>query len=134
MADYEVRPIYWYTKEDTWAKIQADGTVLVGITDYAQKMLGSLSFVELPETGSPIEQMQTIATVESTKAASEVYSPVSGTVREVNDDVSTDPEMVNNDPYDGGWLVVIEPDNLDMELKNLLDAEAYKVLLTEKSE
>jgi len=134
MADYEVRPIYWYTKEDTWAKVQADGTVLVGITDYAQKMLGSLSFVELPETGSPIEQMQTIATVESTKAASEVYSPVSGTVREVNDDVSTDPEMVNNDPYDGGWLVVIEPDNLDMELKNLLDAEAYKVLLTEKSE
>lgn len=133
MADYEVRGILSYTKEDTWAKQQADGTVLVGITDYAQKMLGSLAYVELPDVGSTVTQMKAFASVESTKATADVYAPISGTVKEVNEDVTDDPELVNNDPYDAGWLAVIEPSNLEEDLNNLLDADGYKALLAEKA-
>ncbi len=132
--EYEVRGILSYTKEDTWARVMADGSVKVGITDYAQKMLKEIVFVDLPEAGSEVVQMQPFASAESTKAVSDVYSPVSGTIKAVNDDVIGDPGIINRDPYDAGWLVAIVPSNLAKEMNNLLDAGAYKELIKEKAE
>jgi glycine cleavage system H protein len=133
MADYEVRGVLSYTKEDTWAKLQTDGSVLVGITDYAQQMLGRLNYVDLPEAGNAVTQMQSFASIESAKATADVYAPVSGIVKEVNEDATVDPEIVNNSPYDAGWLAVIEPTNLEEEMGNLLDAAGYKALLAQKA-
>lgn len=131
--EYEVRGIPSYTEKDTWARVLADGMVKVGITDYAQKMLNDIMFIDLPEVGSDIVQMQPFASAESTKTASDVYAPVSGKVKEVNKGVIDDPGIINRDPYDAGWLVIIEPLNLEEELKNLLNANAYKALIKEKS-
>jgi len=130
--EYEVRGIPSYTKEDTWARVMADGTVRVGITDFAQKMLKEITFIELPEVGSEVKQMQPFGSVESAKSVSDIYSPISGKVKEVNDSVIDDPSIINHDPYDAGWLVVIEPAKLEEELKNLLNADAYKALIKEK--
>ncbi len=130
--EYEVRGIPSYTDQDTWARVMADGTVRIGITDYAQKMLKEIMFVDLPDAGSEVVQMQPFASAESSKALSDVYSPVSGTVKAVNDDVMGDPGIINRDPYDAGWLVAIVPSNLEEDLKNLLSADAYKDLIKEK--
>ena len=130
--EYEVRGIPSYTDKDTWARVMADGTVRIGITDYAQKMLKEIMFVDLPDVGSEVVQMQPFASAESSKALSDVYSPVSGTVKAVNDDVMGDPGIINRDPYDAGWLVAIVPSNLEEDLKSLLSADAYKDLIKEK--
>ena len=115
MAKYEVRGIPSYTKEDTWAKVMANGAVQVGITDYAQQMLKEIMFVDLPEVGSEVLQMLPFASAESSKAVTDVYSPISGTVKAVNDDVIGDPSIINRDPYDAGWLIEIQPTKLDEE-------------------
>ena len=130
--EYEVRGIPSYTDKDTWARVMADGTVRIGITDYAQKMLKEIMFVDLPDVGREVVQMQPFASAESSKALSDVYSPVSGTVKAVNDDVIGDPGIINRDPYDAGWLVAIVPSNLEEDLKSLLSADAYKDLIKEK--
>ena len=130
--EYEVRGIPSYTDKDTWARVMANGTVRIGITDYAQKMLKEIMFVDLPDVGSEVVQMQPFASAESSKALSDVYSPVSGTVKAVNDDVIGDPGIINRDPYDAGWLVAIVPSNLEEDLKSLLSADAYKDLIKEK--
>ena len=130
--EYEVRGIPSYTDKDTWARVMADGTVRIGITDYAQKMLKEIMFVDLHDVGSEVVQMQPFASAESSKALSDVYSPVSGTVKAVNDDVIGDPGIINRDPYDAGWLVAIVPSNLEEDLKSLLSADAYKDLIKEK--
>jgi len=131
-GEYEVRAIPYYTREHTWARIMADGTVRVGITDYAQKMLREVVFVELPEVGSEVKQMEPFGSIESVKAVSDLYCPLSGKVKEVNEKVVNDPSIVNKDPYGEGWLVIIEPQKLEEELKNLLNADAYKKLIKEK--
>jgi len=133
MAKYEVRGIPSYTKEDTWAKVMANGAVQVGITDYAQQMLKEIMFVDLPEVGSEVLQMLPFASAESSKAVTDVYSPISGTVKAVNDDVIGDPSIINRDPYDAGWLIEIQPTKLDEELKNLLSADEYRALIKEKN-
>ena len=97
-----------------------------------QKMLKEIMFVDLPDVGSEVVQMQPFASAESSKALSDVYSPVSGTVKAVNDDVIGDPGIINRDPYDAGWLVAIVPSNLEEDLKSLLSADAYKDLIKEK--
>ncbi len=132
--EYEVRAIPYYTKEHTWARVMADGTVKIGVTDYAQKKLKEIVFVELPEVGSEVKRMEPFGTMESVKAVSELYSPVSGKVKEVNERVIENPNIINRDPYDTGWLITVEPTNLEEELKNLLDAETYKKLLKELEE
>ncbi|TZE82520.1 glycine cleavage system protein GcvH [Calorimonas adulescens] len=131
--EYEVRITLYYTKEDTWARVMTDGTVRVGITDFAQKMLKEIVFVELPEVGSEVKQMQPFASAESIKSVSDIYSPISGKVKEVNANVIDEPSIINRDPYDAGWLVVIEPTKLEEELNNLLNADAYKALIKEKN-
>lgn len=109
-----------------------DGTVRVGVTDYAQKMLREVVFVELPGVGSEVKQMEPFGSIESVKSVSDLYSPLSGKVKEVNEKVINDPSIVNKDPYGEGWLVIIEPRKLEEELKNLLNADAYKKLIKEK--
>lgn len=124
--EYEVRGILSYTKENTWARVMPDGCVMIGITDYAQDMLNDIIYVDISEEGSVVEHMQPFATAESNKAVSDVYSPVSGTIREINEEVVDDPSVINKDPYNAGWLVLVEPSNLDEDLSNLLSPDKYK--------
>ena len=107
-----------------WARIEDDGTVSIGISDHAQDLLGDIVFVELPEVGKTVAAEGEAAIVESVKAASDVYSPLSGEIIAVNDSLEASPETINDSPYDEGWFFKIKPDNLD-ELANLLDAESY---------
>ena len=107
-----------------WARIEEDGTVSIGISDHAQDLLGDIVFVELPEVGKTVAAEGEAAIVESVKAASDVYSPLSGEIIAVNDSLEASPETINDSPYDEGWFFKIKPDNLD-ELAGLLDAESY---------
>jgi len=113
-----------YAKSHEWVKVLEDGTVEMGITDHAQDLLGDLVFVELPDVGRELKAAEECAVVESVKAASDVYSPVSGTVTGVNEALADSPELINQDPYGKGWLLRLQPNDIG-ELDNLLDAAAY---------
>jgi len=120
-----------YTKEHEWTKIDGD-TATVGITDYAQHQLGDIVYVELVEVGKDVKQMEKIGTVESVKAVSEIYSPLSGTVLEVNESLKEHPEFINQDPYGSGWMVKLKIKDMS-EAKNLLKAEDYEKYVKEES-
>lgn len=120
-----------YTTEHEWLRREDDGTVTIGITEHAQAALGDLVYVELPEIGQEVESGGDMAVVESVKAASDVYSPVDGTVVEVNEGLAEDPEVVNSDPYGDGWIVRIEPGG-DLDEEALLTPDAYQELLDEE--
>lgn len=122
-----------FSKEHEWVLQLEDNKVRVGISDYAQDQLGDIVFVELVEEGTEVEKDESLGTVESVKSASEIYSPVSGTVVAVNEDLEDEPEKVNEEPYEGGWLVEIELSNPE-ELKELLDEDAYKAFIEEGGE
>ncbi len=115
-----------YAKSHEWVRTRADGTLEVGITDHAQQALGDLVFVEVPEVGRTLKGGEASAVVESVKAASDVYSPVSGTVIESNAALHDTPELVNQDPYAKGWLMRIKPSDAAGDLAALMDAEAYQ--------
>lgn len=116
-----------YTKEHEWIRVEGDeGTV--GITHFAQKELGDIVFVELPEEGEEVVQGDSFAVIESVKAVSDVYSPVSGTIIKVNQRLEDEPELINKDPYDEGWIVVIKIKDKD-ELEDLMSSEEYQELL-----
>jgi glycine cleavage system H protein len=115
-----------YTKSHEWVRDEGDGTVTVGITDHAQELLGDLVFVELPETGTEMAAEDAVCVVESVKAASDVYMPVSGEVVVVNEGLADAPETINSSPYDDGWLIKIKLSNPD-ELSGLMDADSYDV-------
>lgn len=117
-----------YTKSHEWVREDEDGSVLVGITDHAQSALGDLVFVEPPEAGSEVAAGDACAVVESVKAASDVYSPVTGEVTESNDTLADTPELVNQDPYGDGWIMRIQLSD-PSELGGLLDAKAYEATL-----
>lgn len=112
-----------YAESHEWARLEADGSVTVGISDHAQEALGDVVFIELPEVGRKVAAKEQLSVVESVKAASDIYAPISGEVIAVNSDVADAPESVNNDPYNS-WFFKIKPDNA-AELDNLLDADAY---------
>ena len=126
--EYIVPENLYYTKEHEWLKVQGD-TAIMGITDYAQKSLHEIVFVDLPEVGRKVKQMESIGTVESVKAVSEIYTPISGEIIEVNTELNEKPELVNQDPYGKGWIAKIQPEKLDEEIKNLLDPEKYREYL-----
>lgn len=113
-----------YTESHEWVRAEDDGTLQVGITDHAQEQLGDLVFVELPEVGDEVKAGDACAVVESVKAASDVYSPVSGEVTAVNESLADNPELVNQDAFGDGWLFAVKPED-EGELESLLDAEAY---------
>ncbi len=114
----------FYTNEHEWVR-QEDGVVRVGITDYAQEELHEIVMVELSSAGTTIKANEVFGTVDSVKATSELFSPVSGEVVEMNEKLEEAPELVNNDPYGEGWMIVIKLSNPD-EIKDLMNAEAYK--------
>ena len=124
--EYQILDELHYTEEHEWAKKLDDGTVLVGVSDYAQKQLHEIVYVELPEVGAEFGQMEAIGAVESVKAVTDMFTPVSGTVIEVNEALLDSPELINEDPYGGGWIAKIEPKDLDADLARLMDADAYR--------
>lgn len=117
-----------YAQSHEWARLEEDGTVTVGITDHAQDALGDVVFVELPEVGAPVAAQEEAGVVESVKAASDIYAPISGTVVAVNSALEDAPEKVNEDAYGDGWFFRIEPDDV-ADLGDLMDAEGYAEML-----
>ena len=124
--EYQIEDGLYYTEEHEWAKKLEDGTLAVGISDYAQKQLHEIVYVEFPEVGSEFGQMESIGAVESVKAVTDMFTPISGTVVEVNESLIDSPERLNEDPYGEGWIAKIEPKNLEADLAKLMDAEAYR--------
>ena len=119
-----------YTESHEWVRTNDDGTLTVGITDHAQELLGDLVYVEPPEAGSQVTARDGCAVVESVKAASDVYAPVSGEIVAVNDTLSDSPEQVNEDPYGDGWIFRISPAN-GTASEGLMDAAAYEQQIAE---
>lgn len=119
-----------YAKSHEWAKQQPDGTVVIGITDHAQSALGDLVFVEVPKAGRKVNAGEACAVVESVKAASDVYAPISGEVVEGNPALAGAPETLNQDPYGKGWMFKLKPGNAG-ELDKLLDAAGYEKVVAE---
>ncbi|MDO8860236.1 glycine cleavage system protein GcvH [Haliea sp. E1-2-M8] len=113
-----------YASSHEWARLEEDGTVTIGITDHAQEALGDVVFVELPEVGDRLAAGDEAGVVESVKAASDIYAPLSGEVIAINDTLEDEPETVNGNPYNDGWFFRIQPDDSN-ELENLLSAEDY---------
>jgi glycine cleavage system H protein len=119
-----------YAKSHEWAKQQPDGTVVIGITDHAQSALGDLVFVEVPKAGRKLNAGEACAVVESVKAASDVYAPISGEVVDANATLANAPETLNQDPYGKGWMFKLKPANA-AELDKLLDAAGYEKVVAE---
>ena len=121
----EIRAELKYSASHEWIRLEADGSVLIGITDYAQQALGDIVFVELPDKGEYLDLGAEIAIVESVKAASDIYAPISGEVLELNEDLSAEPSLINDSPYDLGWLLRLQPKDLE-SLKDLMDDHQYE--------
>ena len=118
-----------YSKEHEWAKVEAQGLVVMGITHYAQDQLGDVVFLDLPSTGAKVEQYKKLGEIESVKAVSDIFAPVGGQVVEVNQAVVDHPEVVNEDPFDGGWLVKVTSDDAEKDMDSLMTAEEYETFL-----
>jgi len=118
--DFEVREGLYYSKDWMWVKLEGN-KVRIGITDYAQKQLREVVFAELPSAGDEIVKDDPFGTVESVKAVSDLIAPVSGKIEDVNEKVGDSPEILNEDPYNRGWLIVVSPKNLKEELQTLMD-------------
>jgi len=134
VGDYEVREGLYYHKEHFWARVE-NGLVRSGATDYGQKALKEVVFVELPGVGDEVKQNEAYGTVESVKAVVDLIAPLSGTIKEVNEGLKDNPEPINKDPYGEGWLILVTPSNLSDELKNIMDfntaVEWYKTVAKE---
>ncbi|HBX36691.1 glycine cleavage system protein GcvH [Pseudohongiella sp. SYSU M77423] len=122
MSDFPDELKYAATHE--WVRVEEDGSVTIGISDHAQELLGDIVFIELPEEGATVSAKDEMSVVESVKAASDIYAPISGEVIAVNEDLTDAPETVNADPYGEGWICRILPSN-PAELEELLDANTY---------
>lgn len=119
-----------YASSHEWARLDSDGTVVVGITDHAQEALGDIVYIELPEMGVAVDAGAEVAVVESVKAASDIYSPVTGEVVEINPVLEDEPETVNSNPYADGWLFRVKVASPD-ELEDMLDADGYQAIIEE---
>ena len=132
--DYEVAEGLYYSKDYMWVKVE-NGKAKVGITDYAQKQLREIVFAELPSAGGTLKVGDPFGTLESVKAVSDLIAPLSGTIDEVNEEVGSRPELLNEDPYGEGWLLILSPTDLKKELKELMDfdkaVEWHKKLIEE---
>lgn len=114
-----------YVASHEWLRLEDDGTITVGITDHAQDLLGDVVFVDLPDVGDNITVDEEIAVVESVKAASDVYAPISGEVVAINESLEDDPEIINSDPYGDGWFFKLKPENM-ADFEALMSAEDYE--------
>ena len=129
VGKYIVKRDRYYTKDHEWALIKGN-KAWIGISDYAQGELGDIVYVDLPQVGTPCESGDTIANVESVKSVSPIYAPLSGTIVEVNETLSDEPQLINESPYEDGWIAVIEMSD-PMEVEDLMPAEDYAQLLVE---
>jgi glycine cleavage system H protein len=120
VESYEVPEGLYFSKDFEWVKVEGD-KIRMGITDYAQKSLREIVYAELPSVGGEVKQNEPYGTLESVKAVSDLVAPISGTIEEVNDEVQSKPETLNEDPYGKGWLIVVKPSNMEAELANLMD-------------
>jgi len=127
-SSYQVPDDLFYTKEHEWARVTA-GTAKVGITDYAAKTLNDIVYLTLPSVGQEVKQLSSFGTVESIKAVSELYSPLSGTVVITNQELVNHPELINKSPYEAGWIIELKPSQLDAEKKTLLSSKQYQEFL-----
>jgi glycine cleavage system H protein len=127
-GEYQVPTEFYYTKEHEWVRVETD-KCRIGVTDYAQDSLHEIVYVDLPKVGTKVAQMQSLGTVESVKAVADVYSPISGLVLEVNNELSDAPELVNKSPYEKGWITVIRPDDLKTEVPTLMKPDEYRSFL-----
>ena len=132
-GEYQVPAEFYYTKEHEWVRVEGD-RCRIGVTDYAQDSLHEIVYVDLPKVGAKVSQMQSLGTVESVKAVADVYSPITGVVLEVNNELSDAPELVNKSPYEKGWITIIRPDDLKKDLPTLMRPEAYKDFLKKITE
>jgi len=121
---YNIPKELYYSKEHEWILVKKDHAI-VGITDYAQKALHEIVYVELPTIGSELKEMQSLGTVESVKAVSEVFAPLSGEIIEINEKLAESPELLNKDPYSEGWIIKVRPTNLRKDLEKLMTAQQY---------
>ncbi len=127
-VEYNVPDGLYYTKDHEWVRAEGD-KCRVGVTDYAQKSLHEIVYVELPKLGMKVGQMQSLGTVESVKAVADVFSPIAGEVLEVNNVLSDAPELVNKSPYGDGWITLIRPDDFNRDQPGLMNAQEYKDFL-----
>ena len=132
MSDYEIPDALRYSQEDEWIRDDGD-QIVIGITDYAQQQLGDIVFVELPEVGSTIERGEAFGVIESVKAVSDLFAPITGEVLEVNGELGERPEAVNEDCYGDGWILAVMPSDPE-DAKALLDAQAYRKHVDERAE
>jgi len=132
VADYEIPAELHYTREDEWCRIEGN-RVVIGVTDYAQQQLGDVVFVEVPAVGTTVERGEPFGVIESVKAVSDLYAPVSGEVVEVNADLADRPEQVNEDCYGDGWMIAIQIAD-DADLSEHLDAAAYRRHVEERGQ
>jgi glycine cleavage system H protein len=128
MGDVKVIDGLYYSKEHEYARVDGD-IVVIGITDYAQNSLHEITFVEISDVGTVLKAGEECGLVESMKASSDIYSPLSGEIIEVNSELEDAPEIVNEDCYGRGWMFKIKPSNLDAELSSLMDAAAYRAII-----
>ncbi len=126
----DIRSELKYLSSHEWARVEEDGTVTIGISDHAQQELGDVVYVEVPEVGTEVHVGEEAGVVESVKAASDIFSPLSGEVTAVNDRLGDEPETVNESPYDDGWFYKVKPSDLS-ELDSALSADAYKESIEE---
>jgi glycine cleavage system H protein len=122
-----------FTKEHEWIAITSEGLAVIGISDFAQEQLGDIVSIELPKVGSKFRQMQPMAIIDSVKASSDIYCPLSGEVVQVNDELSEHPERINQSPYELGWIVKIRPSEVQ-EVNGLMTIEKYNEFIGETSE
>jgi glycine cleavage system H protein len=132
VADYDIPQELRYTREDEWVRLEGERVVL-GVTDYAQQQLGDVVFVELPAVGATVERGEPFGVVESVKAVADLFGPVSGRVVEVNTTLADQPELVNQDCYGDGWMLVLEPDD-PAEVEALLVASDYRQHVKDRAE
>jgi glycine cleavage system H protein len=132
LAEYDFPTECLYTREDEWVRFD-DDRVVIGITDYAQQQLGDVVFLELPDTDEAIKQGEPFGVIESVKAVSDLYAPLSGQVLEKNTALEESPELVNESCYDTGWLVAITPTD-EAEFESLMDARAYRSFVAERED
>ncbi len=132
MSDYELPRDLLYTREDEWVRLEGD-RVVIGVSDYAQQQLGDIVFIELPDVGGTMERGEPFGVIESVKAVSDLYAPVSGQIAEVNADLADHPENVNSDCYGDGWMLAVVYDEAE-EVEALLDVNAYRKHCEERAE
>lgn len=131
---YDIPDDYFYTKDHEWAQRKADGNVMIGITDYAAKMLHDIVYVTLPKAGEDLSKGSVLGQVESVKTVSDIYAPLSGKVLKSNERLTKEPEIVSSSPYSNGWMLEVEASNYESESKDLLGADAYRKYILELAE